>query len=374
MKTKLVLLFLIPFFSTFLRSQDNLKAFYIGHSLSDGIIDMVNSLSADHPSLDFSFRYQTIPGSPLRWNWQAKDRDDYTVNNPFYCGFYHEEYGLSAGDFDVLVLTESVPRYRSIIDDTYQYADSFYLYATTYNPDIRIYIYEVWHCILSDTPNPCHYDVPASPWRQRLTDDLPMWESVVDTLNSRYNPVTPVCLIPAGQGLATLYDSIQAGVIPGISSMNDLFADDIHLNDLGRYFVACIHFSMIHGITPEGLTNQLHGMWGNPYTTIPTPAQALKFQKMAWDVANHYPNSCLNSTTSNEWPVDQSKALHIYPNPTNDFLNIHHPSAQDAGVIIYNLQGQVIYAGKENKVDVSHFPAGVYFLRVDSEVRRFVKG
>lgn len=369
-----ITLFFLTLLPTFLKSQDNLNAFYIGHSLSDGVIDMVNSLSADHPSVEFSFRYQTIPGSPLRWSWQAKDRNDYTEIDPFYCGFYHPDYGLSTGDFDVLVLTESVPRYLSIIDDTYQYADSFYVYATTHNPDIKIYIYEVWHCILSDTPNPCSYDVPANPWRQRLTDDLPMWESVVDTLNQRFNPSNPVCLIPAGQGLATLYDSIQTGAIPGISTINDLFADDIHLNDLGRYFVACIHFAMIYGISPVGLTHQLHNMWGGAYTTAPTPAQALKFQQIAWDVANNYPNTCLENTTSTGGLQSGEVALYVYPNPATDYLYVDHTSVHPLDYTIYNMHGQVVYTGKERRVDVSHFPAGVYLIHSDSGVRRFVKG
>lgn len=257
-----------------------MSAFYIGHSLSDGVIDMVKSLSDNNSNVNFNFRYQTIPGSPLRWNWQAKGRNDYPVNSPFYSGFYDTNHGLPTGSFDVLVLTESVPRFLTIIDDTYQYADSFYVYANSYNPYIKIYIYEVWHCIYSGTPNPCSYDVPSAGWRQRLTDDLPMWQSVVDTLNNRFSPSTPVCLIPAGQALAALYDSIQSGVVPDITSIHQIFADDIHLNDIGKYFVACVHFSMLHGISPVGLTNQLNNMWGVPYSS-PTVAQALKFQQIA---------------------------------------------------------------------------------------------
>lgn len=174
------------------------KTFYVGHSLSDQIPDMVQSLSNDHPSVDFSWVYQSIPGAPLRWQWDRKaEMDCYIIEPNYYC-YFHEEYGLPTGEFDVLVLTESVPRYSAIIDETYAYADSFYRYATNYNPDTRVYLYEDWHCLLSGTPTNCDYDVDSNPWRQRLKDDLPMWESVVDTLNARYNPSNPVCLIPVG--------------------------------------------------------------------------------------------------------------------------------------------------------------------------------
>lgn len=349
----------------------HLNTFYIGHSLSDGVVDMVNSLSADDPEVGMTFKYQTIPGSPLRWNWQAKERNDYGINLPFYSGFYDEEHGLPAGDFDVLVLTESVPRFLSIIDDTYQYADSFFVYATHHNPDIQIYIYEVWHCIKSGTPTECDYDIDATPWRQRLSDDLPMWESIVDTLNARFNPINPVCLIPAGQGLATLYDSIYANAIPGITSVDQLFLDDIHISDLTKYFVACIHFSMIHGKSPVGLTHQLHNMWGGAYPPL-SEAQALKFQEIAWEVVNRYPNSCLRETTSSIDNRDKAIDIQVYPNPANDRLFVKSEKPLNE-ITIYNTLGKVILTSNANNINIGHLSQGMYILKMDGYTAKFIK-
>jgi hypothetical protein len=280
--------------STLLIGQSNIKAFYIGHSLSDQIPDMVKSLADDHPDVGFDWAYQSIPGAPLRWQWQRKDANDYEGNPPYYYAFYNQEGGLPSGGFDIMVLTEAVPRHWSEwgIFETYQYADSFFVYANTYNPNIKVYLYEDWHCILSGTPTGCDYDIDSNPWRQRIDDDLPMWESVVDTLNARFSPTNPVCLIPATQGLAHVYDSIYAGVMPGLSDINDLFSDNIHLNDVGKYFVACVHFSTIFGTSPIGLTNQLKVWWGGNFEA-PTPELALKFQQIAWEVSNTYTQSSL---------------------------------------------------------------------------------
>ncbi len=360
-------------------NAQDIKAFYIGHSLSDGVIDMVHSLSSLDDSVDFTFRYQTIPGSPLRWNWQAKDRDDYVVNNPFYCGFYHEDYGLPSAEFTTLVLTESVPRFLSIIDDTYQYADSFVNYALTFNPSTQIYIYEVWHCIKSATPNPCDYDIPASNWRQRLTDDLPMWESVVDTLNNRYNPTIPICLIPVGQGLAALYDSIVANVIPGITSIEDLFDDDIDVNDIGKYFIACIHFATIHKKSPVGLSNQLQNMWGTPYSNSPTNTQAQIFQEIAWKIANEYPKSCIDNqlppTSVNN--INNVNIFEIYPNPVEDYLKLKYVHSN---VLTQNNEYQVLDAtgrkcmeGTGNTIDVRKLSNGIYFIKSRNVVKKFYK-
>jgi len=286
----------------YLATAQSPRAFYIGHSLSDQIPDMVQSLSNDTSAVDFSWAYQSIPGAPLRWQWDRKDANDYNENAPHYYSFHNATEGLPSGDFDILILTESVPRYLTIIDETYQYADSFYRYATSFNPNIKVYLYEDWHCLNSGTPTGCSYDVDANPWRQRLDDDLQMWESVVDTLNARFAPADPVCLIPAGQGLVALYDSIQAGVVPGLDTITDIFSDDIHLTDIGKYYIACIHFSMIHGISPVGLTEQTQVWWGGDFDP-PSPALALKFQKMAWETVVNYPNSCVSSipTKSTCW-------------------------------------------------------------------------
>lgn len=270
--------------------SQNQKAFYIGHSLTDYIPEMVKSLSDAHSLVSMDWRFQSIPGAPLRWQWERQyPGNGYNPNPPHMYGFFHPTQGLPAGDFDALVLTESVPRHWTAwgIFETYRYADSFYMYFNNYNPDKQLFLYEVWHCINSGTPTGCDYDIDSNPWRQRLSDDYPMWKSVLDTINTRHSPSPPMRLIPGGQGLAMLYDSIQANVIPGITSISQLFADDIHLNDVGRYFIACVHFATLHKISPVGLPNQLYSQWGNPFTP-PTVAQAAKFQQIAWKVVTDY--------------------------------------------------------------------------------------
>ncbi len=271
-------------------AQKKVNAFYLGHSLSDPIIDRIDAMVDHHEELDFSFRYQTNPGSSLKQSWEIKGKG-YPVNNPFYAGYYHEQYGLPTGKFDVFVLTESVLRRMDNIHETYQYADSFYTFAARHNPDIQIYLYEVWHCINSGTPTACPWDVDANTWRPRLDDDLPMWESVVDTLNSRFKPKKPVRLIPGGQGMAALYDAVIAGTVPGVSSLDDLFSDDIHINGIASYFVSCIHFATIYGQSPVGLPNELTSMWGDPFDENPTPEQASRLQEIAWHVVQNYQKS-----------------------------------------------------------------------------------
>ena len=367
----LILLFLMS--NALGMHAQNVKGFYVGHSLSDQIPDMVKSLADDHLGVDFDWAYQSIPGSPLRWQWERKEANDYVPNPPFYYGFYDEEGGLPVGDFDILVLTEAVPRYGELIEETYEYADSFFVYSNFYNPQIKVYLYEDWHCILSGTPTQCDYDVDSNPWRQRIEDDLPMWESVVDTLNNRFNPSNPVCLIPAAQGLAQVYDSIYAGVMPGLTTIEDIFSDNIHLNDVGKYFVACVHFSTIFETSPVGLTNQLQVWWGGDFDA-PSSALALKFQEIAWNVSTEYQNSCIGSVVSATSQTLDSHSIKIHPNPVNDFLFVENgmdnPKSQK---LIYNIYGELVQTSEMNKIDVSFLPSGIYFFIQENEVIKFVK-
>lgn len=369
----LLLILSLLVFVISLRAQHQ-QVFYIGHSLSDQVPDMVKSLSQDHDDVSMDWRYQWIPGAPLRWQWQRMAAQDYDASPPHIYPFYHPSEGLPAGNADILVLTESVPRYVGPewgIAETYLYADSFYRFATDSRPDIRVFLYEVWHCLESGTPTGCDWDVDSNPWRQRLDDDLPMWESVVDFLNDKYNPEVPVCLIPGGQGLARLADAIEAGTVPGLSSIEDLFSDDIHLTDQGKYFIACIHFAMIHNASPVGLTHQTQVWWGGEFEA-PTPAQAARMQEIALETVTLYPNTCFHTgPTSVESPVKVHE-LRMWPNPVTDRLLLEYEGS-DKNWQIVHLHGLPVGNGFGREVDVRHLMPGMYFLQVDGQIQRFIK-
>lgn len=356
-------------------AQTTQKAFYIGHSLSDQIAEMLLSMTEDDATISFDAVYQTIPGSPLRWNWESGT--NYTPNPPFYYGYNHPTGGLPNGTFTTLVLTEAVARYPAIIDETYEYSELFYEYAMNYNPDTRVFIYEVWHCINSGTPTGCEDDVDANPWRQRLTDDLPMWEGVVDNLNNKYNPAVPVCLIPGGQGMARLYDEIELGTVPGIDTITDIFTDDHHISDIGKYFIACIHFATLFEQSPVGLPHELENVWGVPFEA-PGAALALRLQEIALQTVTQYPNNCNSMPGSIAAP--EKLNVSFYPNPVKDVLNIISAKPIDR-IEIYDASGSMIDAWQFNSNEVqlntAPFGSGFYLLKVYSKgnvaIEKFLK-
>ncbi len=79
--------------------------------------------------------------------------------------------------------------------------------------------------------------------------------------------------------------------------------------------------------------------------------------------------------------TDFAQKLHIYPNPTTDFINIvppakcHHSNHQ---IDIYNLLGDKVlsvnnYEGPTLKVDVSKLNIGTYLIKCGSCVESFIK-
>jgi hypothetical protein len=77
-------------------------------------------------------------------------------------------------------------------------------------------------------------------------------------------------------------------------------------------------------------------------------------------VDNPYPNS----TIENQGTMER---IHLYPNPTNDFLIIDENfNGKDYLIEIYNEMGELVQRTKTNlqKIEISDLAPGKYFLHV----------
>lgn len=67
--------------------------------------------------------------------------------------------------------------------------------------------------------------------------------------------------------------------------------------------------------------------------------------------------------------------ISVYPNPTQDNLNVNIKS--DAGYKVYSALGQLLSSGEitqnEKQIDFSTFSKGIYYLRVENETIRIIK-
>jgi hypothetical protein len=357
------------------QAQTN-KTFFLGHSLINfHVPNIVNKLSIAS-SQTFSYDANIGNGATLSWHW----------NNPTTGQGPQWDLTLPLGGYENFILTEAVPLLNHLnSSNTYRITDSLCSFADLYNPNVQYYIYETWHCTNSGNGstsgsggNACDWDNESNiPWRDRLDLDLPKWESIADSINLIHP--NPMLVIPGGQAMARLSDSIESGTVPGLSSVFDLFVDEYHLDSRGNYFIGCVMFSVIHGISPVGLPNQLTSEFDVLYTEYPTPAQAAIMQEIAWQTVCDYQRDGVDcgpldiSTIASEEPM-----ISIYPVPAKENITIQYDAF--SGVVPYTITdrlGKTILKGEINsqtsKVSVIDLSAGMYFLKVENQTVKFIK-
>lgn len=351
------------------------NTFFLGHSLINfNVPNMVNQLSIASTET-FFYDANIGNGASLGWHW----------NNPTTGQGPQWDLTLPNGGYENFILTEAVPLVSQLDwGDTYRFTDSLCSYADQYNPNIQYYLYETWHCNLSGNGStsggggtPCDWDPESTiPWRDRLTADLPKWESIADSINLIHT--NPMLIIPNGQALGRLTDSIESGAVSGFSSFVDLFVDSYHLNNTGNYFVACVVYSVIHGVSPVGLPNQLETEFGNLYTEYPTPAQALIMQEIAWQTVCDYPRDGVDCSGNVSVPNIEKSAFSIYPIPASDHLIIQHDALiENVPYTIYNHLGKIILTGhlnsKKSNINIVELSTGMYFLTINNQTVKFSK-
>ncbi len=366
MKKVLFLISILFFYGGNVYSQTN-KTFFLGHSLVNfHTPNMVNKLSIA-ASKNFSYDANIGIGSNLQNHW----------NNPTSGQGSFWNTTLPTGGFENFIITEAVPLLPHLQwSNTYRFADSLYRFAMQANPDIQYYIYETWHCTNSGNGStsgeggyPCDWDAGSTvAWRDRLTTDLVHWESIADSINLIHNK--DMLIIPAGQAMGRLYDSIVANKVPGITSMNQLFGDNIHLTYTGVYFIACVMYGVIHKESPVGLPNQLTDEWDILYSDYPTPAQAEMMQRIAWSTLCDYPRDgvdCSPSSLSIEL-LEAESNYSMFPNPTKDKVTLISNKMINTLEII-NVFGQRVCLNQNInstsfELSLSSFDKGIYFANV----------
>ena len=243
--------------------MDNPSVYFVGHSLFSFLDEL--AFLADKAGMPLDKNLQYIGGSSLQNNWQNPhlSRDGNNARED-----------LKTGNYNILILTERVlPLIKSYEEfDSSVYAAKYTELAAKGNPEVQPYLYETWHGFWV---NKWYKKIFSPDWRGRLDKDLILWNKIVEEVNAKNVSQKKMKLIRVGQGMGKIHDDIAAGSAPKLTSIRQLFSDEIHLNNWGNYFVACVHFATIYGKSPEGLP-----------TLGDIPAEtAAYFQKIAWQIA-----------------------------------------------------------------------------------------
>ena len=68
-----------------------------------------------------------------------------------------------------------------------------------------------------------------------------------------------------------------------------------------------------------------------------------------------------------------ANSIFIYPNPTKGELIIENGDIKIEGVEFYNVGGKKVLSGTETKIDISQFSAGVYFVKIKTDIGELTK-
>lgn len=74
---------------------------------------------------------------------------------------------------------------------------------------------------------------------------------------------------------------------------------------------------------------------------------------------------------SNGTEIKMKNEVELYPNPVHDYLILNLPDEiKNSTLEIMDIQGRILYTvslnGAQNRLDISHFPAGVYLARIQA--------
>ncbi len=259
--------------SSLAKPDKPMTVFHLGHSLVNR--DMPAMLAQLAPT-GHQYDSQLGWGTTLQAHWGDAPINGFEAENA-HPRFRPALEAVRSGDYDAIVFTEMVEIRASIrYYDSPEYLARWATEAVKARPDVRLYLYETWHQL----------DDPEG-WLERLDlDHDRYWLSrVLGPALKRLPDGAQIYLIPAGPVLAAFVRAVEAqGGIGNVRDRTDLFAraddgtlDVIHLNDLGNYLVALVHYAVLYQQSTLGLPTALARADGSA-ATAPDPEVARLMQ------------------------------------------------------------------------------------------------
>jgi len=298
------------------------KVFHIGNSVTDTInYTGLGQLVSSRGDV-YTMGRHMIPGSPLAWIYSRgiDGNNDGVANDP--TGFTEAAFGpyntaLANFSWDAVTLqpfdrqlgtptgllqafpdvsgSNDVPVIREFMKILRSNS------ATTNNTNTKVYVYQRWprRPQVGGVPQTINY---PQQWNRTYTGGWDGTEETRDYFNqvlasSRTvatnlaaadgKPANPVFIVPVGDVMAELDVRIKANQIPGFTDITQLYADGIHLTNVGGYLVGLTFYATLYGKDPNGLPV------ANAYATpLPISAPlAAALQDVVWDVVLANPNT-----------------------------------------------------------------------------------
>jgi hypothetical protein len=265
------------------------RVFFSGHSLLDNPLPDWVELIAQSRGESLGWQEQIVLGSPIRVRTKG--------NDPSVAGFPGYRLGKGkSGKVDVLAElahpTQLAPgeKYQRLViterndllgtiqwENTIGYVRHFHDRLVEQDTQAGTLLYQCW---------PDIDKAEADAWLAYVERELFVWECVAERVNQSLageGRKDRVAVLPGGLALAELVKRTLAGGVPGIGGsrrqrLDAIFGDEVHLNPLGVYLLAAVHYATLYGKSPVGAAAppELNA------AAVPV------LQQLAWDTVSSY--------------------------------------------------------------------------------------
>jgi hypothetical protein len=271
----------------------NLRVYHIGNSLTNGINYASLDEMAGKDGREYVFGRNVISGAPLSWIWDHPEQGNRQA--PF--GRYQESFAQDT--WDVLTLQ---PFDRQLNQDSgagdVQMAQNFINLAMKKSPDLQTYVYQHWPRRVKNADGSYSYDYERL-WLREYTGKWDKsYESrdynnqLVEELRKAYpGAKKPVLMVPVGDVMFELNRRIEAGQVPGIDDIAELFWDGIHMTNWGAFLTGTTFYATMYKRDPRGLDFHTYEVLDDPWDRKIPAGFAAAVQDVAWDVVKGHPYS-----------------------------------------------------------------------------------
>lgn len=347
---KIVSLFLMSFMaSSSVFSQQTLRTYLIGNSVTDAINYNGLKALAESRGNTHIWARQMIPGSPLSWLWEHPAD-----------GFVEQPYGYPSNafvnyDWDAISLQPFDRQVEGSGNDLEMFGNYINL-SKTRSPNAQYYVYMRWPRMPNSRNSlaectECTADAFTNTWSRTYTggydgtnETKDFFEDLLLAVRAANFTSKQPLIVPVGEVFNNLNTKMKNGQIAGYSSIWQVYSDGIHMTGIGSYIAAVTYFSTLYKADPRGL--------GVPsdFGTI-NSSLATAIQNAVWEVVSTYQYSGVStgvavtgvsaSPTSLSLSPGQSGQITATVSPANATNKSVNWSSSNTSVATVNSTGQV---------------------------------
>ncbi len=261
--------------------QLDLRLYVMGNSLTDTLNYPVFSEYVTAADRQMRLARLTVPGAPIGWLWEHNlDEGGFTTGpygNPrnAFANYQWDAITFQPFQWNFDQNIKDIPKFMALLLEN--------------SPQAQAYIYAQW-------PSARDGGVWSRRWLEPRKKNMMSREEYEDTVEWCRENLTegkPMKLIPAGHVMHLLEQKAQAGEFPGITTIWEVYNDDVHLNNVGSFIVGNAYYATLFGKSPAGLDHQMYNH--ERVRKGLTPEMARVIQESAWQVVASHPYTGVTS-------------------------------------------------------------------------------